>query len=345
LAARLTQEEDASIRRALILALGTYDLDRLPPAERDRLVPQLARIFEDDSDPGVHGAAEWCLRQWGHQADLEKVDVKLATGQAEGRRNWYVSKQGQTFAIVNEPDRYRIEAADGRPAIRVDHRFAIAYKEVTVDDFSRFDSSHHSDRKMAPTGDCPVNEVSWYLAAEYCNWLSKQEGIPKAQWCYLPNSEGKYASGMRIAEGFVKLGGYRLPTDAEWELAARAGTDTPWSCGNGDLELLAYYAWSNRNSFTVSGLRCSSVGTLKPNDLGLFDMHGNALEWCQDRFQSKGPEGVHAPEEVKDGERRSARGGSAIDQAADVSSARRFPLVPQFAKGRFHGFRPARSVR
>ena len=65
--------------------------------------------------------------------------------------------------------------------------------------------------------------MTWYAAAAYCNWLSELEGMPADQWCYTPNAAGLYGPGMQAADGYVDRRGYRLPTEAEWECACRAG--------------------------------------------------------------------------------------------------------------------------
>ncbi|HKA08201.1 MAG TPA: formylglycine-generating enzyme family protein, partial [Gemmataceae bacterium] len=144
----------------------------------------------------------------------------------------------------------------------------------------------HGQLRRASKPDCPIIGVTWYEAAEYCNWLSKQEGIPESQWCYLPNPHGKYAEGMKLAPDYLQRRGYRLPTEAEWEYCCRAGTSTARYYGRSE-ELLPKYAWSLRNAKEHAW----PVGSLKPNDFGLFDMHGNAWSWCSDSYLHYKPGG------------------------------------------------------
>ena len=119
--------------------------------------------------------------------------------------------------------------------------------------------------------------MTWYEAAEYCNWLSEKEGISADQWCYEPNDQGKFAEGMRAKDKYLTLTGYRLPTEAEWEFACRAGTITRFYFGQNDA-LLANYAWYRAQQQSD---RTWPVASLKPNDFGLFDMLGNVWHWCE----------------------------------------------------------------
>jgi hypothetical protein len=267
LQSRLAKEPDVSARRALILALGEFPADQL-----QSLASKLIQLYESDADAGLHAAAGWTLSRWGLGEQLKTIDHRLATGKVEGRRHWYVNKQGQTFSILRRPHPPGVGAKD-EPAA-----FAIASTEVTVAQFREFRKDHKIDQKVAPDPDCPVNLVSWYDAVEYCNYLSETNGIQKDQWCYERTKDGLW----EFVPDYRKRTGYRLPTEDEWICACQAGARTLFGFGEADEELVSQYAWWQRNGHAGGVQRCFPVASLKPNDWGLFDMHGNVQEWCQD---------------------------------------------------------------
>jgi formylglycine-generating enzyme required for sulfatase activity len=175
----------------------------------------------------------------------------------------------------------------------------------------------------------PVESVSWFDAVEFCNALSRKEGLPpfysiKDQTVEVPDWHGP---------------GYRLPTEAEWEYACRAGSTTRFSFGD-DESALGQYAWYSANS----GNQTHPVGEKKPNAFGLHDMHGNVWEWCWDGYDAdyykqspavdpRGPEAAA---------RRVIRGGGWDYDPRYARSAFRYGSAPG---NRHHdlGFRLARG--
>jgi formylglycine-generating enzyme required for sulfatase activity len=155
---------------------------------------------------------------------------------------------------------------------------------------------------------------------------------------------------MRMKPGHLSLHGYRLPTEAEWEFACRAGAVTSRYYGE-TAELLGEYAWYAKNSQDRGML---PPGARKPNDLGLFDMYGNAFEWCQDGSKdfSYGYHGDPVADDsdkedcknISDRLSRMVRGGAYWDPALNLRSALRNRNVPAFHFS-YLGFRVARTYR
>jgi formylglycine-generating enzyme required for sulfatase activity len=334
------EEPDAAIRQAMILVLGDFGDDLLSASQREKFLPRLRGIYRGDPHPGVHAAAGWLLRRWGRHDMANAVDRDLATGSVQEPRQWYVTRQGQSMAVVSPG---AIEGADQSGqmrTVRVDRLYSLATHELTVAEFLRFRDSHQVDQRSAVTDDSPVNEVTWYDATAYCNWLSNEEGVSEDEWCYLPNENGEYAPGMKVKANASSLSGYRLPTEAEWEYACRAGTVTPWSAGEAE-DLLDRYAWYLSNA----GMRSRPVGQLRPNDFGLFDLHGNAWEWCQDRWDDEGAQATNESDDevVQDRSYRALRGGTFLNDPLGVSSATRNGNPPSHHTGA-DGFRVARTL-
>ena len=105
---QLDRQEDVSIRRALILTLGEFNEQQLPPAGRERSIPRLLDLYANDSDSGIHGAVAWTLRRWGRHAELQKIDREFATGSPVGNRRWLVNQQGKTLVIIPPPGEFVI---------------------------------------------------------------------------------------------------------------------------------------------------------------------------------------------------------------------------------------------
>jgi formylglycine-generating enzyme required for sulfatase activity len=383
---RLPQEKSESIKRALILCLAQRWADMisfhalfswdqlglyrnqssffLAHASLD-LTSHLVQLYRDDPDPGIHSAVDFLFSQLRENGPpMRGIDHTLLSERAVNGRRWYINRAGHTLAVVpgsveflmgspvNEPGRNDNETLH---RCRIPRAFAIATKEVTVQQFQRFLQAnpgiHHPfPEKDHPDANHPVTSLTWFEAAQYCRWLSEQEGILEDQMCYPPVPQIR--EGMQLPADYLERTGYRLPTEAEWEFACRAGSVTKRAYGSSD-QLLGKYAWYAKGPPRPKDgpPPVHKVGELMPNDLGMFDMYGNAGEWCQDRLlpypQGKGP----IPEDredtilvIIDDQLRVLRGGSAASPASELRSAFRTGARPSQAVP-LAGLRVARSYR
>jgi formylglycine-generating enzyme required for sulfatase activity len=202
--------------------------------------------------------------------------------------------------LMGSPSDERGRGSDEDPQteVTISHGFWMAQREVTQGEFLAIMGSNPSQFQ----GDTnrPVEKVSWHEAREFCLRLTDQARIHDA-----------------VPAGHV----YRLPTEAEWEYACRAGTTTRFSFGDDPTErVLSDYGWSIANS----DLSSHPVGRLKPNPWGLYDMHGNVWEWCLDIWDSSYPGGgVTDYTGPGEGWLRVARGGSWLYVASFSRSANR----------------------
>lgn len=184
--------------------------------------------------------------------------------------------------------------------------------EVTQAEYERHNLPNPSHFK-GPT--LPVEQVTWAQAAFYCNARSRAEGLEP---CY------NEATG----ECNFQAEGYRLPTEAEWEYACRAGTVADYSFG-ADARKLGEYAWFADNGQQ----KTHPVGQKKPNPWGLYDMHGNVAEWCNDPYDkgyypNSPPSNPRGPADSKE---YALRGGAWKSGAETLRSFYRFGENPGFS--------------
>jgi formylglycine-generating enzyme required for sulfatase activity len=239
--------------------------------------------------------------------------------------NNMVRIEGGTFTMGSP------SSESGRSDNEVQHRvtvssFYMGKYQVTQEEYETVMGTNPSNKKGY---NLPVEQVTWYEAVEYCNRLSQREGLTPA---YTIN--GTNVSWNRSATG------YRLPTEAEWEYAARGGNGSPGNFIYSGSNSIDEVAWYTSNS--AGGTQ--PVGTKKANGLGLYDLSGNVWEWCWDWYGAY-PTSLQAdPVGASSGSFRVGRGGSWYNTAQNVRSAYRNYGTPS-NRNNILGFRLVRPVQ
>lgn len=321
--------DSASFPSALCLATGQIPLSRIAPEEKQALESIVVQWYRGKSDSPTHSAAGWMLRKWG----ISPPEIPVASTIAPGQQ-WIVNSSGMTMLRILPGTFHQLAISNDAETecdVEIKNAFWLSDREVTVGEFQQFvdDTKDTGDQLrewkghdaiVSPTPSYPTQQMSWYDAIQYCNWLSRREGrVP----CYeMTGEKDTDTDGKQTDYDGWQLNsnpsGYRLPTELEWEYACRAGTTTSFSTGSDETNLVAYALFSSKGT--------SIGGDKMPNGWGLFDMHGNVWEWCESY------RGAH----------RVFRGGSWFSDPGRGQSAFRLKVYP--SKRSFDiGFRLARN--
>ena len=231
---------------------------------------------------------------------------------------------GGTFTMGSPEDEYERDEDEIQHQVTVNSFYMSKY-EVTQKEYQEVMLNNPSYFK----GDnLPVESLTWFDAIEYCIKRSQKEELTPVYT--ITDRSPTYGYPIWYAKVTVNWinNGYRLPTEAEWEYACRAGTTTPFNTGNNITTNQANYDGNHPYNNTVKGIsrkKTTPVGTFTANMWGLYDMHGNVLEWCWDWYTESYNDagGSNNPIGGGPGERRVVRGGAWDFDGKYLRSSRR----------------------
>lgn len=285
--------------------------------------PAPARSTSAKSRAGVIAAVAAALGLLGYGIWTGLPDKQTNNSPPESRQaNSFTVELGNNvkLELVNLPGgEFTMGSNDGDSDEKPPHRvkvgpFAIGKYEVTQAQWKALMGDNPSYYKWAD--DLPVENVSWNMAQDFIKRLNDK----------------------------LRDGTYRLPTEAEWEYAARAGSQSRYSFGD-DASELHNYAWFYDNSdYQMQARQTHPVGRLKPNAFGLFDMHGNVWEWCEDWYRPYPSAEATDPTGPRNGSYRVLRGGSWSFDAVYCRAALRSSWTPGDRSDHL-GFRLLRTYR
>lgn len=305
-------------------------------------LPQLHVAARSNSDVEIRARAIHAI---------ERIMVALCESSTLGMTFAHV-KAGKFLMGSQVTEKERREDED-QHVVELKRPFLIGAHEVTQDEYAEvmeqrpswFSPTGEGAEKVAnlETGRFPVDSVTWFDAIVFCNRLSELDGYQP----YYSITDIKFEDSSRISASVEIVGGtgYRLPTEAEWEYACRAGSTTPYHFedsnrgGNFNHRSQTSYGVATRNP-----RRSTTVGSYNSNAWDIYDMHGNVAEWCWDWYDKSyyANSSTVDPSGPESGDHRVLRGGSWLVGQASCRSASRFWNVP--GQGDMHiGFRIART--
>ena len=269
------QIEDPGLRSAICLGLSGIPIEQVKESYKSAWQPLLTNWFQTATDAVTHNSAGLPLLFWGLP-----IEVTASMSQQNESRDWYINSVGMT--LVRIPP-VRKESTPQFDKIAKEHSVLLmSDREVMVGQFGLFLADPVYPVADKPTEvpkfssfypPLPAHQVNWYDALLFCNWLSQKEGFRP---CYerTENTGRVERDGWRLNE---KADGYRLPSESEWEFACRAGTTSSYSFGN----ILFRFRYASQ-----TGQILEPCAIRFPNGWGLFDMHGNVAEWCNDKTRT-----------------------------------------------------------
>ena len=281
------------------------------------LMPLLG-YFRDNPDSPYNEVGQRYIDALRESAAISLIEEKHEEGE-EVVPDHMVLVKGGTFQMGEDKEAHQVTLND----------FLIAKHQLTFDEYDAFCKA--TGRELPKDerwgrSNRPVINVNWFDVVNYCNWRSQQEGFSEV-----------YQIKQQQVDANWQANGYRLPTEAEWEFAARGGQKSQgfeYSGSNNADEV----AWYEENS----GDETHPVGEKKANELGLYDLSGNVWEWCGDWYGDYPSKATNDPKGPDTGSYRVLRGGSWDLGAGYCRVAIRSNDAPSYADG-FYGFRLART--
>lgn len=298
---------DREFQSGMCLAFGQIDPRSLGPNTLKHVSQSIEKLMKTTEDAAVHSSARWMLERYGINPKLDRLRspdsswfVKNFDQSKTANHELVTFIRIQPHAVfqgfgLNPNDKRQFHRLGEEKEINLDYSFHISAREIPASLFFKFMDSLSSDdptriqlekksRNLRELpDDFPINGLSWFEAAMFCNWLSKKDRL---QPCYYKTDKVLKATAQGDLFEWARdrnCNGYRLPTPIEWEAAHRGNTKTRYSFGK-SLSRLSQHAITSIHEGLDSKFKVGSRGLKMPNNFGIFDTVGNASEWCDEPF-------------------------------------------------------------